>query len=127
MASALAAYGVCQSGCNAAWVFCCSAAGVVAGTVTAGAGVPAAVAACSATQGACMSTCAGLSLAVGAGGIAAGAAAVGAGATAASAVAASVVGGVLLTAAAPIAMIALAGGGLLAFFSRLLPFIDNLI
>ncbi|CAG2178077.1 unnamed protein product, partial [Oppiella nova] len=36
-------YGGCQTACNAAWVACLATAGVVAGTVTAGAGAPAAV------------------------------------------------------------------------------------
>ncbi|OQV14256.1 hypothetical protein BV898_11493 [Hypsibius exemplaris] len=57
------AYGACQTGCNAGWVACCSAAGVTAGTVTAGLGVPAAVMACSALQGTCMAACAALALA----------------------------------------------------------------
>ena len=51
-------YGVCQTGCNVAWVSCYTSAGLVAGTVTAGVGVPAAALACNALQGACMTSCA---------------------------------------------------------------------
>jgi hypothetical protein len=36
MATALAAYGICQTGCNTAWVACCSALGYIAGTFTLG-------------------------------------------------------------------------------------------
>jgi hypothetical protein len=45
------AYGICQSGCNALVVACFAAAGVTFGTVTAGAGVPAAIIACNARFG----------------------------------------------------------------------------
>ena len=57
------AYAVCQTGCNAVWVACVSAAGGVAGVSTGGAGVPAAILACNAAQGVCMAACvaAGLS------------------------------------------------------------------
>ncbi|CAG2105276.1 unnamed protein product [Medioppia subpectinata] len=54
----LGGYGLCQTACNAAWVACLASAGVVAGTVTAGAGAPAAVLACNALQGVCMGSCA---------------------------------------------------------------------
>ena len=52
-----AAYGICQTGCNAVAVACYAAAGVTMGTVTAGAGVPAAVIACNAALGTCMAGC----------------------------------------------------------------------
>ena len=57
------AYAVCQTGCNAAFVSCCAAAGVTAGVFMVGVGTPLAALACSATQGACMSACAALALA----------------------------------------------------------------
>ena len=57
----LALYGVCQTGCNTAWVACVGIAGGTAGVTTAGLAVPAAVAACSVAQGACMAACAVLS------------------------------------------------------------------
>ena len=57
------AYAVCQTGCNTVWVACVSGAGGVAGVSTGGVGVPAAILACNAAQGACMAACvaAGLS------------------------------------------------------------------
>ena len=58
----LGIYGVCQTGCNAAWVACVAAAGGTAGVTTAGIAVPAAVAACSVFQGACMTACAAMAL-----------------------------------------------------------------
>ena len=58
----IAVYGVCQTGCNAAWVPCVAAAGGIAGVVTAGVGIPAAVIACSVAQGACMAACAAMAL-----------------------------------------------------------------
>ena len=45
------AYGICQTGCNAMVVACYAAAGFTFGTVTAGAGVPAAVIGCNAALG----------------------------------------------------------------------------
>ncbi|KAF9276334.1 hypothetical protein BGZ88_001800 [Linnemannia elongata] len=51
------AYGICQTGCNALAVACYSAAGVTFGTVTAGAGIPAAVVACNTALGTCMVAC----------------------------------------------------------------------
>ena len=39
-------YGACQTACNAGWVSCYAAAGLTAGTLTAGVGVPAAAIAC---------------------------------------------------------------------------------
>mmetsp|Transcript_101171 Transcript_101171/g.281716 ORF Transcript_101171/g.281716 Transcript_101171/m.281716 type:complete len:91 (-) Transcript_101171:183-455(-) len=51
------AYGICQSGCNAVAVACYAAAGYTFGTVTAGAGVPAAIIACNAALGTCMAAC----------------------------------------------------------------------
>jgi hypothetical protein len=58
----LATYGICQTGCNTAWVACVAAAGGTAGVATAGVAAPAAIAACSAAQGACMAACAALAL-----------------------------------------------------------------
>mmetsp|Transcript_65330 Transcript_65330/g.115940 ORF Transcript_65330/g.115940 Transcript_65330/m.115940 type:complete len:87 (+) Transcript_65330:87-347(+) len=51
------AYGICQTGCNAVTVACYSAAGATFGTVTAGAGIPAAILACNAALGTCMAAC----------------------------------------------------------------------
>ena len=48
------AYGLCQTGCNGIAVACYAAAGYTFGTVTAGAGVPAAIAGCNTALGACM-------------------------------------------------------------------------
>ena len=56
-------YAVCQTGCNAVWVACVSAGGGVAGVSTGGAGVPAAILACNAANGVCMTMCAALLLA----------------------------------------------------------------
>jgi hypothetical protein len=53
----IAAYGVCQSGCNALVVACYAAAGFTFGTVTAGTGIPAAVVGCNAGLGLCMAGC----------------------------------------------------------------------
>ncbi|CAG8544979.1 30828_t:CDS:2 [Racocetra persica] len=49
---------LCQSACNAGWVSCYAAAGLVAGTVTGGLGAPAAALLCNVAQGACMAACA---------------------------------------------------------------------
>ena len=51
------AYGICQSGCNALVVSCYAAAGFTFGTVTAGAGIPAAIIGCNAALGTCMAAC----------------------------------------------------------------------
>eukprot|EP01041_Mallomonas_annulata_P003066 gene3066-6012_t len=51
------AYGICQSGCNALVVSCYLAAGFTFGTITAGAGTPAAIIGCNAGLGACMAGC----------------------------------------------------------------------
>ncbi|CAG8710320.1 36361_t:CDS:2 [Gigaspora margarita] len=51
-------YIVCQSSCNAGWVACYAAGGLVAGTVTGGLGAPAAAILCNIAQGACMAACA---------------------------------------------------------------------
>ncbi|CAE6474554.1 hypothetical protein ACGC1H_001749 [Rhizoctonia solani] len=51
------AMGMCYSACNAGYVTCCASAGAVAGTFTAGLGIPAALAACSVVQGTCMAAC----------------------------------------------------------------------
>ncbi len=58
--TAIAAYGICQSGCNAAWVACVAAAGGVAGVSTGGTAVPAAILACNVLQGVCMTACAAM-------------------------------------------------------------------
>lgn len=63
--AALATYGLCQTGCNTAWVGCCAALGYTAGTFTMGGGVPAALASCSAAQGTCMMSCAAMTGLVG--------------------------------------------------------------
>lgn len=73
MAAALVAYGTCQTGCNAVWTACYAAAGVVAGTVTAGAAAPVAILGCNSAQGICMTACAGVTLAGGAAEVTAGA------------------------------------------------------
>ena len=54
--SGLAAYGICQTGCNAVWVACCMAAGGTAGVAAPPAIAPA-IAACNAAQGVCMVAC----------------------------------------------------------------------
>ncbi|CAJ0842610.1 10517_t:CDS:2, partial [Entrophospora sp. SA101] len=45
----LLAYGLCQTACNAAWVSCYAAAGIVAGA-TGGAALPPAAIACNVAQ-----------------------------------------------------------------------------
>jgi hypothetical protein len=45
------AYGICQSGCNAVVVACYAGAGFTFGTVTAGTGIPVAIAGCNAGLG----------------------------------------------------------------------------
>ena len=52
-----AAYGICQTGCNAMVVACYGAAGYTFGTMTAGAGIPAAIATCNSSLGFCMAAC----------------------------------------------------------------------
>jgi hypothetical protein len=52
-----AAYGICQTGCNALVVSCYAAGGFTFGTVTGGAGIPAAIAACNTSLGLCMVGC----------------------------------------------------------------------
>lgn len=49
--------GICYAGCATLVVTCYSAAGLVFGTVTAGAGAPAAALACNAAFGKCMTAC----------------------------------------------------------------------
>ena len=51
------AYAICQTGCNTVWVACVAAAGGTAGVSTSGAAVPAAILACNAAQGTCMTAC----------------------------------------------------------------------
>jgi len=53
-----AAYGLCQAACSAAVVACYGAAGLTFGTVTAGAGAPAAAIACNVAFGKCCAACA---------------------------------------------------------------------
>ena len=53
----LAGYGICQTGCNTVWVACVAAAGGTAGVTTGGAAVPAAILACNAANGICMTAC----------------------------------------------------------------------
>ena len=62
--TAMASYGMCQTGCNALWVACIAAAGGVAGVSTGGAAVPAVIIACNVAQGVCMAACAAAILAV---------------------------------------------------------------
>jgi hypothetical protein len=50
-------YAICQTGCNALAVACYAAAGLTFGTVTGGAGMPAAAIACNTALGACMAAC----------------------------------------------------------------------
>ena len=114
---ALPVYGLCQTGCNTAWVACYAAAGLVAGTVTAGAAVPAAALTCNAQQGLCMAACAAMTIA-GTGAAAGAAGAAGAGAAGAAAGAGAAGAGVAGVAAAPIIlpMVIVAGGA--AWFYR---------
>lgn len=65
LASGIATYGLCQTGCNTALVACYATAGFVLGTVTYGASVPPALAACSTAQGVCMASCAAMAGLVG--------------------------------------------------------------
>lgn len=58
-----AAYGVCQAGCSGVVVACYSGAGFTFGTVTAGAGIPAAIVACNSAYGTCQAACAAVLLA----------------------------------------------------------------
>jgi hypothetical protein len=58
----LAAYGLCQTGCNTGWCACVAAAGGVAGVSTGGAAIPAAILACNVLQGTCMAACAAMAL-----------------------------------------------------------------
>lgn len=53
----IAAYGVCQTGCNTVAVACYAGAGLTFGVATAGAGVPAVAIACNSALGVCMSAC----------------------------------------------------------------------
>ncbi|CAF1133829.1 unnamed protein product [Adineta steineri] len=52
-----AAYGICQAGCAAVTVACYAAAGVVFGTITAGAATAPAILACNAAFGQCSAAC----------------------------------------------------------------------
>ena len=53
----LLAYGICQTGCNAVWVACCTVAGGIAGVTTGGAALLPATLPCNAAQGVCMAAC----------------------------------------------------------------------
>jgi len=55
--TAIGAYGLCQTACNAFAVTCYAAAGFTFGAVTAGVGVPAALVACNTGLGLCMAKC----------------------------------------------------------------------
>ncbi|GAA5985472.1 hypothetical protein JCM11641_007079 [Rhodosporidiobolus odoratus] len=57
------AYGICQAGCAGIVVACYAAAGFTFGTVTAGAGTPAAIIACNGAFGSCQAACAAIALA----------------------------------------------------------------
>ena len=57
VSAGFAAYGICQSGCNALVVACYGAAGYTFGTVTAGVGIPAVIATCNSQLGVCMAAC----------------------------------------------------------------------
>ncbi|CAE6520723.1 unnamed protein product [Rhizoctonia solani] len=57
------AMGACYTACNVGYVTCCAGAGATVGLFTLGLGVPAALAACSVVQGACMAACVPLGLA----------------------------------------------------------------
>ena len=50
-------YGICQAGCAVLVVACYSSAGLVFGTVTAGAGAPAAALVCNSAFGTCQTAC----------------------------------------------------------------------
>ena len=56
-AAGLLSYGICQTGCNAVVVACYAGAGLTFGTITAGAGIPAAGVACNSALGVCMAGC----------------------------------------------------------------------
>ena len=55
--ASVGSYALCQTACNTGAVTCYASFGFVFGTVTAGAGVPAAVAGCNAALSACMTAC----------------------------------------------------------------------
>ena len=61
--TALGAYGICQTGCNVLVVSCYTGAGLVFGTVSAGTAIPVAAVACNTGLGACMASCASVTLA----------------------------------------------------------------
>ncbi|KAN0081449.1 hypothetical protein V8E55_009073 [Tylopilus felleus] len=58
--TALAAYGTCQTGCNAVAVACYTAAGVTFGVTVVGG--PPAVLVCNAALGTCMTACAAITI-----------------------------------------------------------------
>ncbi|KAG2485774.1 hypothetical protein HYH03_015487 [Edaphochlamys debaryana] len=53
----VAAYGICQTGCNSLAAACYGAGGSVFGTVAAAFGAPASILGCNKALGACMSSC----------------------------------------------------------------------
>lgn len=57
-AAAVVTVGVCYGACGVAWAACYAVGGFMAGTITAGAGVPAVILACNAAEGTCMAACA---------------------------------------------------------------------
>jgi hypothetical protein len=69
----MATTAACYSRCGLAWAACYAAAGLVAGTVTGGIGAPAAVIACNAAEGTCMTAYVGAAAVDVAGGVALGA------------------------------------------------------
>jgi len=54
---------ICIAACGTAWAACYAAAGLVAGTITAFVGAPAAALACNAAESSCMISCAGTAVA----------------------------------------------------------------
>ncbi len=56
----MATLSLCYAGCGISWAACYAAAGLIAGTVTAGVGAPAAALACNAAEGTCMTACTGV-------------------------------------------------------------------
>ena len=53
----MSALGACYAGCGAAWVACYAAAGLVAGTITAGGLAPVSALLCNGSESQCMLAC----------------------------------------------------------------------
>jgi hypothetical protein len=53
----IVSYGICQTGCNTLGAACYASAGYTFGTVTAGAGTPAAILGCNVALGKCTGAC----------------------------------------------------------------------